>query len=118
MTDRVYTVTVTFNDRDDAVAASDILTDLGLEPTITSAYAGPVKVTPISETRLGRIVLDAMRDQSSKTWTSEDFMILCQEHDYKASSWAATLTKLVDEGVVDRVARGLYRASRTRDGSS
>lgn len=114
----VWTISANFINREDAVAARDLLEELGIDVDIHQTYAGPIRARPASETRLGMFILEAMQSKPGSTFNTEELAILCEENRYQPTSWAATISKLVSEGAVERIARGLYRLPRDRNAAN
>ena len=111
MTDYVHTVTIDFASRDDALALIGLIRELGYEAQMTYRSLNENR-SPIRDTRLGILILEHMRPtpgQQAKTFAIDDFTDLLEEHHFKASSAAAALSVLADQGDVERVLRGVYR---------
>lgn len=105
----LWVVTAEFTDRDDAVALIDLARELGIvchlgTRTINEKNGG---ASPIRETRLGKYLLGSM--VPGRSHDMDHFMAVCQERGYAKTSASAVLSKLVEQGDVERLGTGVYR---------
>lgn len=113
MQELMWVLKANFADRDDAIAASDLLGELGYKCEL-SHIAVNEKSKPMSETRLGKIVLGFLTNNippGRSVHYTDVGAFIAEAHSYKANSANSTLTKLVEEGKVERCAEGIYRLS-------
>ncbi len=114
----IHTITVEFSqsNHEDAKALRDIVNELGYNATLTSRTLDTEHVaTPMRDTRLGWVVLSIMSKRPRYFWTNDEVGEELEAYRYKPASAAVALTKLVDQGDVERMARGRYRIVRTVD---
>ncbi len=108
----LWIVTAEFTDRDDAVALIDLARELGIVAQLSARAINEKNgASPMRETRLGKLILGGMTP--GRSYDLEHFMALCQERGYAKSSASAILSKLVEQGDVERLMAGVYKlASR------
>lgn len=114
----IHTITVEFSqsNHEDAKALRDIINELGYDATLTSRTLDTEHVaTPMRDTRLGWIVLSIMSKRPRYFWTNDEVGDELEAYRYKPASAAVALAKLVDQGDVERMARGRYRIMRAVD---
>jgi DNA-binding IclR family transcriptional regulator len=64
---------------------------------------------PKAETRLGKLMLATMRAKPFREWTSEELGIALEEHDYRFNSVSPIMTYIEREGLVTRLAPGIFK---------
>jgi hypothetical protein len=104
---------VTLDDEEEARVLQTLLIEMGY-PTYRFAKQ-PTAVTPVAETRLGRLMLGMMRERPGQLYHSSDFSDLLIDHGYKPSSAPPILSALVVAGDVERVDRALYQLKEQAD---
>lgn len=109
MTTRVYTVSVEFDNADDARAFADIVSELGVEPSVVYRTIGGRNDSPMIETRLGIIVIEAMATAPSHEWHVEEIADIIERAHFARASANVALSMMCRQGAVERVARGVYR---------
>lgn len=107
----VWTVSAEFTDRDDAVAFMELVTELGVVTKMTSHAINASNERPCREWRIGKLVLGSM--EPGRSYDREHFRALLQEHDYAPSSYSPVLTRLVNQGDVERPAPGVFQLARS-----
>lgn len=116
MPDRIYTVSADFENSDDAVALADIIKDLGFKATVIFRDVATNRpATPMREQRLGKLILRFMtptEGATPRTFTYEQIGEYLETVDYRSTSASPALSKLVEQGDVDKVGTSLYRLKR------
>lgn len=111
-TDYIHTVSVDLASHEDAIALRDLIQELGYEAQLTYRSLNANARSPMRDTRLGILVLEAMTPapgQKAKSFTADDLMPILEEHHFAPRSAAVALSMLTLEGDVIRIARGVYR---------
>lgn len=104
-----WTVTGTFEKEEDAQALVELARDLGVELRAREQMLSPL--LPIHQTRVGKVILAALRRDDSRCLTKEDIKIALEEAEYSPKCYSVVI-KLVREGFVDRIEPGLYQIRR------
>lgn len=107
-TTSIWVVTAEFTERDDAVALMDLARELGIVTQISSRSINEYHRSAARDTRLGKLILRAFVDPS-RTYDLEYMAAACEEGGYKGNSASPVLSKLVDQGDVERLTGGLFR---------
>lgn len=109
----ISTITVDFDNHDEAIALKELLEEMGLHVNFSRRISNPDKGTcQASSQRLGMLMLEEMEKTPNSTFTSEDLAEICEMLRYNPRSWAPVISKLVEEGKVERLVRGIYRLPR------
>jgi hypothetical protein len=103
----VWTVSAEFTDRDDAVALMELARELGVVTRLTSHSINAPSETPVRGWRIGKVVLGSM--QPGRSYTSEHFRAVLQEAGFAPASCSSVLTRLVQQGDVERIAQGVFK---------
>lgn len=103
----LWTVIAEFTDRDDAVALMELARELGVVTKMTSHAINTRNERPAREWRIGKLILGSM--VPGRSYDSEHFRALLAEHGFAPESYSATLSKLVKQGDVERVASGVFQ---------
>lgn len=106
---QIFTVTTEFANREDAIAMRDLIEELGFTPILAYRNIDEGPRTPIRDTRLGKAVLQFMRQAPTKGYTIEDVAAHIEEHDFAATSANSALAMLTVQGDCVRIGRGVYR---------
>lgn len=107
-TTSIWIVTAEFTEREDAVALMDLARELGVITQISSRSINKYHRSAVRDTRLGKLLLRAFADPS-RTYDLEYMSAVCEEGGYKGNSASSILSKLVEQGDVERLTGGLYR---------
>lgn len=112
----IWIVRAEFMDRDDAVALMDLARELGITTVLSSRTVNERtsggEQTPARTWRTGKVILAAM--EPGRSYGMEHFMAAMEERGYKASSASPILSKLVEQGEVERLTTGVYRLRRDK----
>lgn len=105
----LYRLQIDIEGRDDALALAALIREMGYE---VNAFAREAQTRlPVHQTRAGKIILYAM--SLDRTYTTEDAIIVLEEHGYSARTATPTLRALAQEGAIKKLSAGLYRKSAT-----
>lgn len=109
---KLFAVTVELPSRDDARALADLIEELGYTAKISVRGIGRHhEGTPLKEWRCVKPLLDHM--EPSRIYELADLAAVVAEAGFAEKTAAPLLSALVQEGLVERVGRGLYRKAGT-----
>lgn len=101
-----FLVVVAFQDRDDAVAFLELAQGCGGKVELKNAPP-PRRESPQRERRLGKIVLEYM--PVGRSVDASDVGVHISQFGYAVASATSTLSKMLEEGDVVRLAPNIYQ---------
>lgn len=102
--DTWYEAVATFTDRNDAVALMQLCEEMGVRITVRQRYKP--REHKAQEQRLCKLLIKQL--VPNKVYNKEDIAEWCELLDYKPTSASPVISKLCQEGLLIRVARGEY----------
>lgn len=106
-TSQIWTVTAEFADRDDAVALVDLLREMGYKTDMKFRTINSVVGNPASTWRSSKLMMAGM--VAGRSYSIEDLAAIIEPHGFTATSAPSLAAALTREGVLQRIAHGVYR---------